>query len=34
MPALLGEQPGLHVIIGLVLTSLGCWLVNAAGEKA
>jgi drug/metabolite transporter (DMT)-like permease len=31
---LLGEQPGLNVIIGLVLTSLGCWLANAAGEKA
>jgi drug/metabolite transporter (DMT)-like permease len=31
---LLGERPGLNVIIGLVLASLGCWLVNAAGEKA
>jgi drug/metabolite transporter (DMT)-like permease len=27
---LLGEQPGVHVIIGLVLASAGCWLVNAA----
>jgi drug/metabolite transporter (DMT)-like permease len=31
---LLGERPGFNVIIGLVLASLGCWLVNAAGEKA
>jgi drug/metabolite transporter (DMT)-like permease len=28
---LLGEQPGVNVIIGLVLASAGCWLVNAAG---
>ena len=27
---LLGEVPGLNVIIGLVLASAGCWLVNAA----
>jgi drug/metabolite transporter (DMT)-like permease len=27
---LLGEQPGVNVIIGLVLASAGCWLVNAA----
>jgi drug/metabolite transporter (DMT)-like permease len=26
---LLGEQPRLNVIIGLVLASAGCWLVNA-----
>jgi drug/metabolite transporter (DMT)-like permease len=30
--ALLGEQPGLHVIIGLVMASAGCWLVNAAAS--
>jgi drug/metabolite transporter (DMT)-like permease len=27
---LLGEVPGVNVIIGLVLASAGCWLVNAA----
>lgn len=27
---MLGEQPGLHVIVGLVMASAGCWLVNAA----
>jgi drug/metabolite transporter (DMT)-like permease len=31
---LLGEQPGVHVIIGLVLASVGCWMVNAAGGRA
>jgi drug/metabolite transporter (DMT)-like permease len=30
---LLGELPGLNVISGLVLASLGCWLVNAVSEK-
>jgi drug/metabolite transporter (DMT)-like permease len=30
--AMLGEQPALHVIVGLVLASAGCWLVNAAAS--
>jgi drug/metabolite transporter (DMT)-like permease len=30
---LLGEAPGVNVIIGLVLASVGCWMVNAAGER-
>src|SRR6201996_8254485 len=30
---LLGERPGVNVIIGLVLASAGCWLVNTAAEK-
>ena len=30
---LLGEAPGVNVVIGLVLASAGCWLVNAAGER-
>jgi drug/metabolite transporter (DMT)-like permease len=30
---LLGEQPSVNVIIGLVLASAGCWLVNAAGAQ-
>jgi len=30
---LLGERPAVNVVIGLVLASAGCWLVNAAGEK-
>jgi drug/metabolite transporter (DMT)-like permease len=30
--AMLGEQPALHVIAGLVLASAGCWLVNAAAS--
>ncbi len=29
---LLGETPGVNVVIGLVLASAGCWLVNAAGS--
>jgi drug/metabolite transporter (DMT)-like permease len=30
---LLGEAPGVHVIIGLVMASVGCWLVNATGTE-
>ena len=30
--ALLGEHPSPHVIVGLVLASAGCWLVNAAAS--
>jgi drug/metabolite transporter (DMT)-like permease len=31
---LLGERPSPHVIVGLLLASAGCWLVNAAGAPA
>jgi drug/metabolite transporter (DMT)-like permease len=30
---LLGEAPGLNVIAGLVMASVGCWLVNASGVE-
>lgn len=32
--ALLGERPSAHVVVGLVLASIGCWLVNAMGLPA
>jgi drug/metabolite transporter (DMT)-like permease len=32
--ALLGERPSAHVVVGLVLASIGCWLVNAMGSPA
>ena len=30
--SLLGERLSAHVIVGLVMASAGCWLVNAAGQ--
>jgi drug/metabolite transporter (DMT)-like permease len=30
---MLGEAPGLNVIAGLVMASVGCWLVNASGVE-